>query len=247
MTAATTTQPRVALVTGGSRGIGAAISRRLSLDGFHVLVGYRSGAEEAAKVAADCVGPATPVYVDLGDEASVDAAIAAATQVGTLAVLVNNAGIADDDLLMRLSPERFDRTIEINLRGAFLASRAALRPMLRARHGRIISVSSIVGLRGNAGQTAYAAAKAGLVGFTKSLAREVGRKGITANVVAPGFVETAMTEVLDEQARSAIADLAVTGRPVTADEVAAAVAFLASDDAGSITGAVLPVDGGAAA
>jgi 3-oxoacyl-[acyl-carrier protein] reductase len=151
-----------------------------------------------------------------------------------------------DDLLLRLEPERFDLTIETNLRGSYLLTRAALRPMLRARHGRIINVSSIVALRGNAGQVAYAAAKAGLIGMTRSLAREVARKGITVNAVAPGFVESAMTAALPGEAREALANAAPIGRAVLAEEVAQAIAYLASDGAAATTGVVLPVDGGAA-
>lgn len=236
---------RVALVTGGSGGIGAATCQALAADGFHVLVGYGGSQDRAQAVADACDGAAQAVHIDVTDESSVTAAFEVATETGTLAVVVNNAGIADDDLLMRLDPVRFDRTIEVNLRGAYLVSRAAIRPMLRARHGRIISVASVVALRGNVGQTAYAASKAGLIGFTKSLAREVARKGITANVVAPGFVATAMTDELGDTARESLVGMAPTGRAVEADEVAAAIRFLAADLSGSITGAVLPVDGGA--
>jgi len=196
-------------------------------------------------VAGKAGNGAQALHLDVTDEDSVTAAVAHAKELGTLGAVVNNAGVADDDLLMRLDPARFDRTIEVNLRGAYLLSRAALRPMLRARHGRIISVSSVVALRGNAGQTAYAASKAGLIGFTKSLAREVARKNITANVVAPGFVETAMTDELPDAARQGLIDMAPTGRGATPEEVAATIAFLASDVAGSTTGAVIPVDGGA--
>ncbi|MBY5164207.1 3-oxoacyl-ACP reductase FabG [Salsipaludibacter albus] len=235
----------VALVTGGSGGIGAAISRALAADGNHVLVGYRGNADAAHEVAADCAD-ATAVQVDVGDPESITAAVAAATDVGTLAVVVNNAGIADDDLLLRLDADRIDRTLQVNLRGAMLTTKAAVRPMMRARYGRIVNISSIVALRGNAGQSLYAAAKAGLIGFTKSTAREVARKGVTVNAVAPGFVDTAMTAELGDGAREALRDLAPIGRAVHADEVAAAVAFLASPAAAAITGAVLPVDGGAA-
>ncbi|MEX2325016.1 MAG: 3-oxoacyl-ACP reductase family protein [Nitriliruptoraceae bacterium] len=235
----------VAIVTGGSGGIGAAICRALADAGAHVLVGYGGNQNAAENVASACPS-ATALHIDVTDEASVEAAVQTAADHGTLSIVVNNAGVAHDDLLIRLDSERFDATMQTNLRGAYLLSRAALRPMLRGRFGRIISVASVVALRGNAGQTAYAASKAGLIGFTKSLAREVGRKGITANVVAPGFVATAMTDGLPQQARDALIAMAPIGRPVTADEVAATVRFLASEEAGSITGAVVPVDGGAA-
>jgi 3-oxoacyl-[acyl-carrier protein] reductase len=237
---------RIALVTGGSGGIGAATCRALAADGCRVLVGYGGNADAATEVADSCGDGAQAVQVDVTDEDSVTAAVARASELGTLGVVVNNAGISEDDLLLRLDPARFDRTIDVNLRGAYLVSRAALRPMLRARSGRIVNMASIVALRGNAGQTAYAASKAGLIGFSKSLAREVARKGITVNVVAPGFVATAMTDALPEDARDQLRAMAPSGRAVEVDEVAATVAFLASAGAASITGAVLPVDGGAA-
>ncbi|MBW3657534.1 MAG: 3-oxoacyl-ACP reductase FabG [Actinobacteria bacterium] len=237
---------RVAIVTGGSGGIGAAVCRALAEDGCAVLVGFGGARGAAEDVAASCTGTAEAIHLDVTVEASIADAVTRAGELGTLDVLVNNAGIADDDLLLRLDGERIRRTLDVNLTGAMLASRAALRPMLRARTGRIVNVTSIVGLVGNAGQTAYAASKAGLVGFTKSLAREVARKGVTVNAVAPGFVETAMTDALAEDARRALRELAPSGRAVTPDEVAAAIRFLASPDAGAITGAVVPVDGGAA-
>lgn len=239
------TTDRIALVTGGSGGIGAAICQHLADDGLSVLVGYRSDEESAAAVASSCAGKAEAVHVDVTDDDSVAAAIERSGDLGQLAVVVNAAGVAVDQLVLRLSPEDFELALDANLTGAFRVCKAAMRPMLRARQGRIVNIGSIVGLRGNTGQAAYAAAKAGLVGFSTSLAREVARKNVTVNVVAPGFVETPMTDALPDDAREALRDLAPTGRAVTVDEVAAAVSFLASDAASGITGAVLPVDGGA--
>lgn len=236
----------IALVTGGSGGIGGATCRALSATGHTVLVGYRSDEAAAADVAESCAGKAEPLRLDVGEEDDIAAAVARAGDLGTLSVLVNNAGVADDDLLLRLDADRIDRTLQVNLRGSMLVARAALRPMMRARYGRIVNVSSIVALRGNAGQSLYGAAKAGLVGFTRSLAREVARKGVTVNAVAPGFVETAMTDALDEQAREHLRSLAPTGRSVAPDQVADAIAWITSPMAGAVTGAVLPVDGGAA-
>jgi 3-oxoacyl-[acyl-carrier protein] reductase len=236
----------VAVVTGGSGGIGAAACRALAATGATVLVGYATSPDAARTVADGCDGDAEPVALDVTDAGQVRAAVARAGELGRLGILVHAAGIAADDLLLRLDPERWDRSLDVNLGGVYLAARAALRPMLRARWGRIVTVTSVVGLRGNAGQTAYGAAKAGLVGFTKSLAREVAGKGITVNAVAPGFVATAMTAALPDDVRAAHVDRTPLGRAVTADEVAAGIRFLASDDAAAITGAVLPIDGGAA-
>jgi len=236
----------VAIVSGATGAIGAAVCRALVGSGHHVVIGYRSGADAARALADELAPHATPAQLDVTEPAQVDACMATATGLGTVAVLVNNAGVTGDDLLLRLEPEQFDDTLATNLRGAYLLSRAALRPMLRARFGRIINVSSIVALRGNPGQVAYGAAKAGLIGMTKSLAREVARKGITVNAVAPGFVESTMTSSLPEAARSALIEAAPIGRAVTAEEVAAAIAYLASPSAAATTGVVLPVDGGAA-
>jgi len=236
----------VAIVSGGTGAIGSATCRALAAAGHHVVIGYRSDGTGAEALAAELAPAATAVALDVTDPVQVDACVAQAQEIGTIAVLVNNAGMTGDDLLLRLEPERFDLTIETNLRGAYLLTRAALRPMLRARWGRIINISSIVALRGNAGQVAYAAAKAGLIGMTRSLAREVARKGITVNAVAPGFVASAMTAALPEPAREALAIAAPIGRAVLAEEIAHAVVYLASSGAAATTGVVLPVDGGAA-
>lgn len=236
----------VALVTGGSGGIGAATCRTLSAAGMSVLVGYARCGAAAAEIARSCPGPAETVACDVTDPDQVRGAVERAGELGLLQVLVHAAGVAEDDLLLRLDPQRWDRTVDVNLRGAYLACRAALRPMLRARSGRIVLVTSVVGLRGNAGQTAYAAAKAGLIGLAKSLAREVARKGITVNAVAPGYVETAMTASMADEVRAHYVEGSPLGRAITTEEVAAAIRFLTSEEAAAITGVVLPVDGGTA-
>ena len=236
------TDPRWALVTGASRGIGSATAQRLARDGCSVLVHYvkdRQGAEKTAAACAEHGVDATVVQADLRED--VEPAVAAMAEVGGVDVLVNNAGVTADGLSVSMTDEAFALTWQVSVAAAFSLTRAALRPMLRRRRGRIVNVSSVVGLHGNAGQANYAAAKAALVGLTKSLSREVGKRGITVNAVAPGFIATDMTASLDLEAAAAQVP---AGRVGTPGEVAGAVAFLCSDDAAYVNGAVLVVDGG---
>jgi len=227
---------RVALVTGGNRGIGLAVARALAADGHRVAVTSRSGDGPADLRCFAC---------DVTDGASVDAAFdAIEADLGPVEILVANAGITRDTLLLRMSEEDFDAVLETNLVGSFRVAKRAARSMLRARYGRLIFISSVVGLTGSAGQANYAASKAGLVGFARTLARELGSRGITANVVAPGFVDTAMTAELTEERRKEILAQVPLGRYAAPEEVGAVVAFLAGDGAAYVTGAVIPVDGG---
>ena len=227
---------RSVLVTGGNRGIGAAIAARLAADGHQVAVTYRSGEPPQGVLAVRC---------DVTDPASVDQAFSAVEAAqGPVEVLVANAGITDDTLLLRMSEDTFSRVLDANLTGSFRVAKRASSGMLRKRWGRLIFISSVVGLSGGAGQANYAASKAGLVGFARSVARELGSRNITANVIAPGFVDTDMTRELSEERRKEILAQVPARRYAQPAEIAAAVAFLASYDAAYITGAVLPVDGG---
>ncbi len=241
---------RVALVTGGSRGIGRAIALRLASDGHAVAVNYATNSAAADDVVATITGnggAAIAVRADVGDADAVAAMFEAVEEeLGRVDVLVNNAGITRDDLLLRMGPEAWDQVIETNLRSVYLCSRAAMRGMLRSRWGRIISVSSISGITGNPGQANYAASKAGIIGFSKSIAREIGSRNITVNVVAPGFIETDMTEELGTEIAEEVARRVAVGRLGRPEEIAAAVGYLASDDAAYVTGQTLVVDGGLA-
>jgi 3-oxoacyl-[acyl-carrier protein] reductase len=239
---------RVALVTGASRGIGRAIALALAAAGARVVINYRDRGDAAEQVAAtirEAGGRADVLQADVADRESVDALIRQImTLAGGLDILVNNAGITRDGLLMRMKDDDFDAVLDTNLRGAFLCTRAALRPLLKSAHGRIINISSVVGVAGNAGQANYAAAKAGLLGFTRSVAREVASRQVTVNAVAPGFIDTDMTAVLGEAARSAALESIPLKRYGSAAEVAAVVCFLASDAGAYITGQTIAVDGG---
>ena len=227
---------RTVIVTGGSRGIGLAVARAFAAQGDRVAVTYRSGEPPDGIVGVHC---------DVTDSASVDAAFEAVErELGPVEVLVANAGITRDSLLLRMTDEDIDAVLQTNLVGAIRVARRAARGMLRMRRGRIVLVSSVVWALGSAGQVNYAASKAGLVGVARSLARELGSRGITVNVVAPGFVDTDMTAALGEDRRAEIVAAVPLGRYATVDEVAGVVRFLAGPEAGYVTGAVVPVDGG---
>jgi 3-oxoacyl-[acyl-carrier protein] reductase len=230
---------KLALVTGASRGIGRAIATELARAGATVVVGYRTGQEEAEALAAEIGGRAVQADVSSPDEAK-----RLVEEAGDVDVLVNNAGLTRDGLLARMSDDDWHVVLETNLSSVFYTCRAVTRPMMKKRAGVIVNVSSIVGVHGNWGQTNYAASKAGIIGFTKSLARELGSRNIRANVVAPGYVQTQLTEVLPEEATRAMVQNTPLGRVATPDEIAGAVRFLSSDDASFITGEVLLVDGG---
>ncbi len=245
---ASETERQIVVVTGASRGIGRAVAVRFARDGAAVIVNYR-GSEAAAQETAQAVtaagGEATLVQGDVSSRDDAERLIETAIQQhGRIDVLVNNAGITRDQLLMRMTDDDWDAVLDTNLKGAFYTTRAVLRPMLRKRSGRIINISSVVGLIGNAGQGNYAAAKAGLIGFTKSIAREVASRSITVNAVAPGYIATEMTDAIAETMKAKIIEQVPMGRLGTPEDVAEVVAFLASRAASYMTGAVLQVDGG---
>ncbi len=230
---------KTALVTGASRGIGRAIAEELARAGASVVVGYRSGREEAEELAAAIGGRAVQADVSSPEDAK-----RLVEEAGDVDVLVNNAGLTRDGLLARMPDDDWRTVIETNLSSVFYTCRAVARPMMKRKGGSIVNISSVVGVHGNWGQTNYAASKAGIIGFTKSLARELGSRNIRANVVAPGYVKTALTDVLPEEATKAMIEHTPLGRVAEPDEIAGAVRFLASDQASFITGEVLLVDGG---
>ena len=241
---------RSAIVTGGGKGIGRAVCLALAEQGVNVAVNYagsQSAAEETAALCQEKGVQAMAVQADVAQADQVEALFAKATEAfGRLDILVNNAGITRDNLIVRISEEDFDAVLSTNLKGAFLCCKKAARLMMRQRTGRIVNISSVVGLRGNPGQANYCASKAGLIGLTKSLAKELSSRHVTVNAVAPGFIDTDMTRVLPEAARDAILSQVPLGTFGHPEDVAAAVAFFASDQAGYITGQVLCVDGGMA-
>lgn len=240
-------QGQVALVTGASRGIGAAITQALGKQGAIVIgtATTQNGADQITSALQQAGIQGVGLALDVNDAAQIEAVLKQiAEQFGEIAILVNNAGVTRDTLLMRMKEEDWDAVISTNLKSVYRMSQAVLRPMMKARYGRIINISSVVGHSGNAGQTNYCAAKAGMTGFTKSLAQEVGSRGITVNCVAPGFIDTDMTKELPEEQRARLLQQIPLGRLGAADDIAAAVAFLASSAAGYISGETLHVNGG---
>ena len=240
----------VALVTGASRGIGRAVALKLADDGLAVAVNYAASAEKADAVVDEITangGTAVAIQADVSDPDAVARLIATVEEeLGPVTVLVNNAGITDDGLLLRMTSDQWDRVLSTNLRSVFLCTKAVLRGMIRAKGGRIINISSVSGVAGNAGQANYAASKAGVIGFTKSIAKEVGSRGITVNAVAPGFIATDMTEALGENVTDAATSQISLGRLGEPEEIASVVGYLASDGASYITGQAIVVDGGLA-
>lgn len=243
----TDSDTRVALVTGASRGIGRAVALRLAHDGRHVILSSRNPGplSEVESQIRESGGEASVRAVDVADPAALKSTVeGVADEFGRLDILVNNAGVTRDNLAMRMSDEDFETVLRVNLTASFIASRAAARPMMKRRFGRIVNIGSTSGVVGNAGQANYAAAKAGLTGLTRALARELGSKGVTANVIAPGFVETEMTASLGEEAKQKIRENLAVDRLGEPADIAEAVAYVASDAAGYLTGQVICVDGG---
>ena len=245
-----TMKESVALVTGGGRGIGRAICLELARQGAAVAVNY-AGSEQAARETAEAcraLGAQAEIFqADVSDPAACEALVKAVKdRFGKLDILVNNAGVTRDGLLLTAREEDFDRVLDTNLRGVYFCMKAAAKVMVRQRYGRIVSMSSVVGLRGNPGQTNYAASKAGIIGLTKAAAKELASRGITVNAVAPGFIDTDMTAAMPEKAREAMQSTIPLGRPGAPEDVAKAVAFFAQPDSAYITGQVLCVDGGMA-
>src|SRR5438128_3585885 len=240
---------RTALITGAGRGIGRATAARLARDGARIAINYKGNAEaaeEAKRLVEKGGGEATLIQGDVSVDDQAEEVVKAALAFGggRLDILVNNAGITRDNLLLRMSAEEWDAVLDLNLRGTFLVTRAVMRPMMKQRSGRIVNVASIAGVVGNAGQANYAAAKAGIIGFTKTVAREMASRNITANAVAPGFVPTDLTNPLPQQVKDDLLKQIPLGRFGTVEDIANAIAFLVSDEASYITGQVLVVDGG---
>jgi 3-oxoacyl-[acyl-carrier protein] reductase len=238
----------VAVVTGGTRGIGLAMAERLATDGWDLVLTYRGDEQQAKSAQESLEASGRRIMVITSDVSKADDAASlietTVNEFGKIDALVNNAGITRDTLIMRMSEADWDDVLSTNLKGAFLCSKAAIRPMLRQRSGRIVNLTSVVGLVGNAGQANYSAAKAGLVGLTKSLAREVGSRGITVNAIAPGFIDTRLTEVLPDEMKTGLLKNIPLGRFGDPKDVSGAVSFLLSPDASYITGHVLTIDGG---